>query len=279
MKNDLITVKQLPIISEQLKTVQDGIRERTSRALRLVCDEETLVSVKKERALLNKEFAEWEERRKQVKKAIEEPYIRFENVYKSCITDVYGDADKRLKEKISDVETVIKTAKALEVESYFNEYAKSKNIDFVTFADAHINVTMSASKKSLMAGAKAFIDGIGDDLELIDTQEHKEEILVEYRKTLNAANAITSVSKRRKAIEEEKKRQTEAEAIKREQAAALEKVNEAKSEEEPLSAPKEADDDERVIVIKIGSARIRATVADCKILKNLLANGRYEILN
>lgn len=59
--------------------------------------------------------------------------------------------------------------------------------------------------KSLKEQAKAFIDKIVDDLNLIKTQEHKAEILVEYKQTLNVAQAITIVINRFKAIEEEKR--------------------------------------------------------------------------
>ena len=52
-----------------------------------------------------------------------------------------------------------------------------------------------------------FIDKIADDLNLIDTQEHKAEILVEYKQSLNVSNAITTVNNRFKAIEEEKAKQ------------------------------------------------------------------------
>ena len=45
------------------------------------------------------------------------------------------------------------------------------------------------------------------DLKLIETQQHKAEILVEYKQTLNISNAITTVMNRFEAIEEEKKKQ------------------------------------------------------------------------
>ena len=63
--------------------------------------------------------------------------------------------------------------------------------------------------KSLKEQAKAFVDKIADDLNLIETQEHKAEILVEYKQTLNVSQAITTVTNRFKDIEEEKKKQEE----------------------------------------------------------------------
>ncbi len=275
--NDLIVVKQLPVIEEQLKTIKVNIEDKVSGVLALECTEGTVKAIKVLRADLTKDFKELEERRKLVKSKILAPYEAFETIYKECVTDIFKSADTELKKRIDDVENNLKYEKRKEIEDYFNEYAKSKNIDFIGFFDANINVTMSASKKSLMEQAKAFIDKICDDLKLIDTQEHKEEILVEYKATLNVSNAITSVSERHEAIEAEKAKQEIAEQMKQEQAEVIEKVNEAKAE--PLTAPKEVSDDDKIIIMKIGNTRIRAKKSDCKILKNLLTNGKYEILN
>lgn len=277
--NDLIVVKQLPVIEEQLKTIKVNIEEKVSGVLALECTEGTVKAIKVLRADLTKDYKELEERRKLVKSKILAPYEAFEAIYKECVTEIFKSADTELKKRIDDVENNLKYEKRKEIEDYFNEYAKSKNIDFVGFFDAHINVTMSASKKSLLEQAKAFIDKICDDLKLIDTQEHKEEILVEYKATLNVSNAITSVSERHKAIEAEKAKQEMAEQIKQEQAAVVEKVNEAKAEITPLSAPKTVTDDDKIIIMKIGNTRIRAKKSDCKILKQLLTNGKYEILD
>ncbi len=204
MTNELIVVKQLPIIEEQLRKVSEEIDKKVNEALNLVCTEETVKKIKDVRANLNKELKEFEDRRKQVKAEVMKPYDDFEKVYKECISDKYKTADSELKNKVDTVEDELKEKKKTEVENYFNEYLQSKNIDFVTFEKANINVTLSASMKSLKEQAKTFIDKIADELKLIDTQEHKSEIIVEYKQSLNVANAITTVSNRFKAIEEEK---------------------------------------------------------------------------
>lgn len=63
-------------------------------------------------------------------------------------------------------------------------------IDFVTFEQANIGITLSASLKSLKEQAKNFADRISDDLMLIQTQENKAEILVEYKNTLNVSHRL-----------------------------------------------------------------------------------------
>jgi predicted secreted protein len=215
MSNEIIVVKQLPVIEQQLAQIKETVNERVSAAMKLVCTEDTVKAVKKARTELNAEFKAWEDKRKEVKTAVMTPYEKFEAVYKDCISDSYKAADKDLKQKIDEVEQELKSKKAAEVKSYFEEYLSSKDIDFVTYEQAGINVTLSASLKSLKEQAKAFIDRIVSDLALIETfTDLKAEILVEYKKSLNVSDAITGVKARAKAVQEEQARQ-EAEAEKR----------------------------------------------------------------
>ena len=206
---DLIVVKQLPQIEEHLKQLSIEVEQKVENAKSLVCTEENVTTIKQIRASLNKEFKEVENQRKIVKEQILAPYMQFEEIYKMYISDKYKSADNDLKEKIDSTENELKNIKEQEIKDYFEEYKKANNIDFVTYSQARINVTLSASRKSLKEQAKQFIDKIVDDLKLIDTQEHKTEILVEYKHSLNVSQAITSVTNRFKAIEEEKKRQEE----------------------------------------------------------------------
>ena len=103
MNNDIIVIKQLPVIEEQLQAIKAEVTEKVENALCLVCNEETVKSIKAVRADLNKDFKDFEERRKAVKKAIMTPYEQFETVYKDCIADTYKKADTELKLKIDSV--------------------------------------------------------------------------------------------------------------------------------------------------------------------------------
>lgn len=274
MSNEIIEVKQLPVIVEQLQTIKADVTERVNTALSLVCTEDTVKTVKQARAELNNELKGWEEKRKEVKKAVMSPYEQFETVYKDCITDVFKKADNELKNKISAVESELKEKKAAEVKAYFTEYAESANVDFVTFEQVGINVTLSASLKSLKEQAKAFIDKVNDDLTLIATQEYKTEILVEYKRTLNVSAAITSVVNRYKAIEEEKAR--EAERQQREQAA---QAVESKVEEiappvvEPAITAPTVEEADPVLTLAF---KVTAPKSKLRELKAFLENGGYD---
>lgn len=237
-KKELIVVKQLPVIEEQLKSLSDEIDKKVSQALSLVVSDETVEEVKKVRAELNADFKDLEQKRKSVKEQIMNPYMLFEEVYKKYVSEKFKYADEELKKKIDIVKAEKIKVKLKEIKDYFDEYKLSKNIDFITFENANINITLSASDKSLKEQAKAFIDKVCDDLILIDSQEHKEEILIEYKKTLNASLAITTVVNRYKELEELKKKQEVAEHQKQAEETTVAKVEEA------LSAPEKITQDE-----------------------------------
>ena len=82
MSNEIIVVKQLPVIVEQLAQVKETVLQRVQTATSLVCTDETVKEVKKARAELNAEFKAWEEKRKEVKTAVMTPYEKFEADYK-----------------------------------------------------------------------------------------------------------------------------------------------------------------------------------------------------
>lgn len=270
-KKEMIAVKQLPIIVEQLQQVKAEVAAKVDFALRLVCTEDTVKDVKKVRSELNKELAEYEASRKAVKKAILTPYEQFEVVYKDCVSDTYKKADTELKRKIDSVENELKAQKAAEVKAYYDEYLQSKGIDFVTFESAHINVTLSASMKSLKKQAKAFIDKIACDLALIDTQEHKDDILYEYKQSLNVSSAITMVTYRYKAFEEAKAREEERKAREQAAAEAAAKVEAvAPPTVEPIAPPVE---EEKTYTLKF---TVRGTMPQLKALKEFLNNGGYD---
>lgn len=267
---ELIVVKQLPIIEEQLKELSNVIDEKVERAKSLVVSDDTVKDVKKVRAELNNEFKELETQRKMVKEKVLAPYQQFEEVYKTYVSDKYKSADNELKIKIDEIETEQKQKKQQEVSEYYNEYAIENNLEWLVeskyYEMANINITLSASMKSLKEQVKTFIDKIQDDLKLIDTQEHKIEILAEYKTTLNVSNSITKISDRFKREEEEKVRQEELKQIKEKEEKVIEKV------EEVIKAPIE---EEKILSM---SFKVYGTITQLKDIKNYLekVGVRYE---
>ena len=264
---DLIIIKQLPQIEEHLKELSMEVGQKVESAKSLICTEENVKTIKEVRANLNKEFKEVEKQRKTVKEQVLAPYMQFEEVYKQYISDKYRSADNDLKQKINLVEKELKEQKEQEIRDYFEEYKKANDIDFITYDQAKINVTLSASKKSLKEQAKQFIDKIKDDLNLIETQEHKTEILVEYKQTLNVSNAITIVTNRFKAIEEEKNKQEEF--IKEASKSVIISAEEKKG---ILQAPIE-EKQEEILTLRFA---VKGTRTKLKELKQFLESGGYD---
>ena len=276
---ELIRVVQLPEIEEHLQSIKVAVTQKVNDALSLICTEDTVKSVKAVRADLNKDLKDFEERRKAVKKAIMSPYEQFEAVYKECISDTYKRADIELKAKIDSVENELKEAKRTEVEAYFEECSKSVGVDFVRLSDLNLNITLSASVKSLKRQVKEYFDKVIQDLALIATLEHTTEILVEYRKTLDVSDAVLTVQERHKAIAEQEKRNAEASIIAEKQAETVEKVEKAVRESvaEEISAPEveEAPPEGNEPVYE-ATFRVTGTLAQLKALKKFLNDGGYQ---
>lgn len=293
MENGLIIVKQLPVIEDQLAAVKESITERVNQALSLVCTEDTYKDIKKVRADLNKEYAELEAKRKEVKTAVLAPYEKFEKVYKECAGDLYADADRKLKAKIAEVEEGLRQQKITAVCDYFVEYRESMGLteDLVKYDDMGLKVGLSDSLTGLKKKVKDFLDHISDDLKAIESHEDKDEIMTEYRRGFNLANALSTVAARHKAIEDAKRLREEAEARRKaqeEREKELAAVIAAQTEQvvpvtapvavevaqvipEPVAVP-EAPEAEKTYST---SFKVTGTLDQLKALKKFLVEGGY----
>ena len=271
---ELIQVVQLPVITEKLELIKKQIESAVEYVLSLDCNENTYKEIKKLKAELNKQYLELDEKRKQAKKAVLAPYNEFEAVFNKYVRDVFKPAEKQISERISSVENSLKAAKKKEIEEHFNEYAKSIGIDFVSFERLQLNITMSASLKSLKKQVKEFLDNVIQDLAPIATQSHSPEILIEYRKSLNASQSILAVQERYRALEELEAKKAESEAEAAQQAEAIKKVDEAIQE---FSAPQteEAMSEENEPIYET-IFTVRGTMGQLKALKAFLKEGGYD---
>ena len=247
--NEIILLKQEPIIEYSLLTqVGEEVRARIAD-LNLegqVVTDQTVKSVKDMRAELNKEFAEFEKQRKFIKEAVSKPYQEFEAKYKEFVAKHYNEADDTLKGKIFSFENTLRLEREKELQGYFMELCSAKNIDFVPFGLMHLNITLSASMKSLKTQILEFVSKVEQDIELAktvsDSQEFNDKVMYEYRRSLDINTAINTVKEREQALivakeraEAEAKRKAEAEEQARLQAE--KEVTEQATEAEPLKAP------------------------------------------
>ena len=262
MNNELITIETLPVIKYHLEQLSTEIKEKVDRANNLVVNDETVKEVKQVRAELNKEFNELETQRKTVKQAIMQKYDEFEEIYKDNVSNLYKQADADLKEKIDNVENQLKQEKQEELELFAKEYFDINNIEtIVNFDDIGLNITLSASMKSLKEQIIAFCEKISNDLKLIEVEKYKDEVLVEYKKNKDFFKAKLNVIERHKQLEELQKKNEEQKIIEQEEQKIVETV------EEIITAPKEIINVDDIITCTF---TVTGTKEQIKQIKNLI---------
>ena len=269
--NELIRVAQLPIIEETLRSAKDYVDKTVADAMALVCTEETVQAVKATRADLNRQFAELEEQRKFVKAAVLGPYNRFEEVYKECVSYAFKRADADLKQKITDVEGEMKHRCEESLREYFAELCEAQHVDFVPYERAGVVVSMADAKnktqppKKLREQLSRFVSGISSGVELIATMDDADEIMDEFKRTLDAASSIATVQERHRRIEAEHAARAAREEAKAREAEAVKKVEAFAPpvEQAPEAAP-EPEKEYRC------TFTVRATKSQLKRLKEFL---------
>ena len=199
-------------------------------------DENTLKEAKEEKAKINKFKSEVADYRKDIIKQWKEPVDNFEKSAKeveSLLTETYDI----INNQVSAYDNQKKQEKENNLRDYFKELQESTRIDFVTFENANLNITLTATEKALKEQLRVFFDKIKTDLEIIDTMENKLEILAEYKTNLDLKKTILIVSERKK---------REAEELKRQQGLAKQREEEKQvataenlSNEDEIIAPKE----------------------------------------
>ena len=277
MNEQLIVVKQLPIIEERLRSASAEVDRIVSEAQALVCDEDSVKAVKAARADLNRRFTALEDQRKAVKNAVLAPYEAFEQTYKECVSNKFKAADADLKNKIDDVEKGLRDKKLLEARQYYEELCSAYGIDFVPWEKALpcLKITLSSSAKNIREQIERLLSHFTDDLHVISQQEYKDEILAEYKGSLILNNAISHVNEIHAAME--------AEAQKRAaQAPAEERAREAVERVEACSAPEviespaaeEATANVPAEPVYTTAFRVTGTLAQLKALKQyMMDNG------
>lgn len=272
---EAIVVKQLPIIGyeDKLEAIHAEISEQIQAVTVLECTEETVKEIKKVKADLNKQLKAYEEARKGVKKAVIEPYQQFETVYKRCVSDVFKAADEELKAKIATVENALKLEKHEKVSSYAIEKRDSLALTWLNIEEIMPNITLSASEKSLKAAVEARLDAVYADVQAIDDYE----VFVEYKKSLNLAQAQTIVRERKAEIERAKAETEQREKIEQAKAEAATRVQEIiPDEEEAVLMPPTQELVEDVYSMTF---TVSATLTKLKALKQYMMDNDIEFMN
>ena len=291
MTNELITVKQLPVLEERFKEIGLALDEKVTRCQAMVVTDENRKDIKKIRAELNKERMAFAEEFTTVKAEVLGPWQAVEDAYKENVQSKYKEADAALKVKIDEIENGLKEKKEDEVRSFFEKHLAAAGIDFVTWQQTGIKVGLSDSKKSLQEKAKAFVDRIAQDIEYIDTLDHAAEIMAEYKETLQLTPAIMVVRDRFEREERERKEREEREEARRQQEEHDRMVAEQMRQAAPVAAPTMMPVEEQVHPVPADTEplepllsvafKVTGTLSELKALVATLEDAgiRYEQIN
>lgn len=275
-QTSLIQVVQLPIITEQLHTLKDKWEQRAADAKAMVCNEDTIQSVKKFRADINREFEQVEELRKAVKETVMRPYNDFEAVYKECVTKPKKVAEEALKAKVSETEESIKKQCEDGLREYFAELCAAHRLEWLKYEQVGIRVDMASAKsktpKKQREQLVQFFVRVSESVDRINTLENADEIMVEFQRTLDASVAILTVRERHRRIEEQRLEKESREADKIAQEAAEQKVEELyqKYLKPPTEAVKTADEVDNEIIPRCTFTAVNATRRQLRKLKKFL---------
>lgn len=270
--DEIVKIEQMPKVFEQLEKIGSFIDERLDGIEDLECTEENKKEVKERRTEINNTLKILEEKRKEIKNKLNEPYDIFNTKYEETAKKKLENASQVLGAKIETIENSQKKEKEDNVRAYFDEYVVSKNIDFLKFEDIGLNIILSVSDKKLLDDTKAFVDKVSDALELIEMQPYKEEILVEYKDTLNLSDSIKNVTERHKKIELEKEAQEIKKAQLEEENKHIQRIDMIVSPTK-VEVPKEEKTEEDILEMTF---KVRGSLDKLKELKKYLVDGGYD---
>ncbi len=265
--NEIIKIQHLPEIFEQLEKVGKFVDEKLKVVTDLKATDANKSNLKDKRTEINNTLSILEDKRKEIKKAIETPYNVFNAKYTKEVKEKLENASKTLTGKINFIEDTQKKAKEQVLKEFFEEYKVSKNIDFITFEQMHLNIILGTTETKYKSDIAKFIDKVSDELELINLQSSKDEIMYEYKKTLDLANSIKIVQERKMAIERAAEENAKKELLAKQQQVKVDEIKKV-----VLTGPVKEEKEE---IFQL-TFTVRGTKNQLVLLKNFLNDGGYE---
>lgn len=226
---NLIDIKQFPILEERAHMAQKEVEERIFFASSLICTENTVKAVKENRSENRKALESIKRQIKDVEEALLAPFSPIKEYCQKELIAPLEALDERQKRDISDVEGGIIKARCEDgLRDYFAELCAVHHLDWLSYEQAGVKVDMASAKaktpKKLREQLSAFVAGVAESVDRINILEDAGEIMVEYQKTLDAAGAICTVKERHRRIEEQKKLQEARNAIRAQEAEVVRRV-------------------------------------------------------
>ena len=225
----MLVCTQQPVISENLVDLQERVASIADMVNQLPRVPDSVPQVKKARADLRKYFDSLEEQRKAVKAAVMAPYNEAEAKYKALVSGPIQSADRLCKDFVDGVELEMKQACENGLRDYFDELRAASHVEFLKFEQAGIVVDMASAKqktpKKLREQLVQFVARVASDVDRIAEMDDAEEIMVEYQKSLNVADAIGIVLDRHRRIQAQREAAQVRSTAKAAEAEAVRKVD------------------------------------------------------
>lgn len=265
----VMRVTQLPKIYYQLEEIGKEIDIQLEGIEDLECTEDNKTEVKQRRTQINNLNTAMETKRKEIKKEILKDYDLFNEKYEQEVKSKLVNASSILTNKIDEIENKQKEIGTNNIKRYFEEYRDFLHLnDIINFEDLSLNITLTNLGKTL-EGKKykeeieQKLDSIANDIALINVEEYKEEILLEYKTCFDFAKSKLAVINRHQEINKLKEQQDRVQ----EQVEQEQKIEEKVEE---IIAPIEIKENEEVEEIIESTFTVKATLSKLKLLKEFL---------
>lgn len=234
--NEIVKIESMAVIKQQLDKVEIFIEEKTKdipeilKKLELLSKEEKeekKSEIKKYKQYLSNIQKELENKRKEIKKEVNKPYEEFNEYYSNGVFIKLNQGIVQLENVVNDIEVAQKQQKEQELREFFEEHCKARNLDgWFCYEMITLNVTLSASMKSLKEKIIAILDEVAKAIQLIKMEEFADEIMLEYKNSLDFGNSKMKVVERHQQLELMKQKEEELARKKEEEAKIVEKVEE-----------------------------------------------------
>lgn len=253
--NSIVKIETMAVIKQQLDEVEKIIDDKVKdipetlekiKSMSFEEQEDEKADIKKYQQYLSNIQKQLEDKRKEIKKQINKPYDEFNEYYTNGVYTKLNNGINELKEVVNDIETLQKDEKKLELEEFAKQHIEFNHLEnIIKFEDIPLNITLSASMKSLKEEILEFITKVSNDLECISSDENRDEVLYEYQQNgFNYTNAVLTIRKRHEDIQKISEQQDKVEEIQQEEQKVAEKV------EEIITPPKPIIEDDEVIKIQ-----------------------------
>lgn len=237
-------IKNIEWNFEELK---QEVTERANDYKSLVYTDDTIKDAKKDRAALNKFSKALEDKRKEVKKMMLEPYTQFESQVKELVA-IIGDANMNIDSQVKEYEQRKREEKRQKVQEIYDEvFGDSDLLSVITwdkaFKESYLNA--SVTLKSVRTEMTELLERVTNDLKIIDADmgEYQFEMKEAYLKNFNMTEALSvkqqfEETARRKAEYEARRKAEQEERAARERAEAERIANAGVKQEQriPVSA-------------------------------------------